>query len=53
MEGCPTVFNCLQNYLQYMYNIEKLAVDICNKSRFEGQWRNLKSLFMRLIMLTV
>ena len=42
MEECPTVFNCLQKYLQYMYNIEKLT-----------QWRNFKSLFILLIMLTV
>ena len=46
MEGCPTAFNCLQKYLQYMYNIEKPTVNISKKSRFEAQWRNLKYLFM-------
>ena len=28
MEGCPTVFNCLQKYLPYMYNIEKHTVNL-------------------------
>ena len=42
MEGCPTVFNCLQKYLQYMYNGEKFTAKIQNKSRFERSGEILK-----------
>ena len=46
MEGCTINFSCLQNYIKHMYNIEKLAVDIQDKSRHEAEWRDFKNLFI-------
>ena len=46
MEGCNINFSCLQNYSKHMYNIEKLAVNIQDKSRHEAEWRDFKNLFI-------
>ena len=46
MEGCNINFSCLQNYLKHMYNIEKLALNIQDKSRHEAEWRDFKNLFI-------
>ena len=46
MEGCNINFSCLQNYLKHMYNIEKLALNIQDKSCHEAEWRDFKTLFI-------
>ena len=46
MEGCNINFSCLQNYLKHMYNIEKPALNIQDKSRHEAEWRDFKHLFI-------
>ena len=46
MEGCN-----IQNYLKHMYNIEKLALNIRDKSRHEAEWRDFKNLFISLIII--
>ena len=51
MEGCNINFSCLQNYLKHMYNIEKLALNIRDKSRHEAEWRDFKNLFISLIII--
>ena len=46
MEGCTISFSCLQNYINHMYNIEKLAINKQDKSRHEAEWRDFKYLFI-------